>query len=94
MVDFTVLLSGITVHVESSQSKNNLHYVSSAFASCIVDYINAVGGTKDTFIIYSNGCTYQNRNVYLSNALLRLSMEDNIAIYPNIFEKKSHTNEV
>ena len=65
-----------------------------AFDSCIVDYIKAVGGTKDPFIIYSDGCTYQNRNVYLSNALLRLSMEENIVIYPNILETRSHANGV
>ena len=60
----------------------------------VVDYIKVVGGTKDPFIIYSDGCTYQKRNVYLSNALLRLSMEENIVIYPNILEKRSHTNGV
>ena len=38
------------------------------FVSCIVDYLNE-HLQYDTFVIYSDGCTYQNRNVVLSNAL-------------------------
>ncbi|XP_041359493.1 uncharacterized protein LOC121375878 isoform X1 [Gigantopelta aegis] len=60
------------------------------FASCVVDYIKAVDGNKDPFIMYSDGCTYQNRNVYMANALLRLSIDENIVIYQKILEK-GHT---
>ncbi|KAH9635147.1 hypothetical protein HF086_009487 [Spodoptera exigua] len=41
-------------------------------------------------ILYSDGCTAQNRNVYLSNALLQLSMEKNIIIEQKFLEK-GHT---
>lgn len=41
-------------------------------------------------IIYSDGCTYQNRNVVLSNALLNYSMEKKVTIKQKYLEK-GHT---
>ncbi|KAK6166780.1 hypothetical protein SNE40_023402 [Patella caerulea] len=64
---------------------------SSNFTSCISDYIEktTVDGDK-VLIIYSDGCTYQNRNCTLSNALLDLSVKKNLTIFQKILEK-GHT---
>lgn len=43
-----------------------------------------------TIILYSDGCTYQNRNVILSNALLNISIQSNITIIQKMLEK-GHT---
>ena len=45
----------------------------SEFASCIFDFIKEKVDNYDEFILYSDGCTYQNRNVVMSNTLLSLS---------------------
>lgn len=44
----------------------------------------------ESVILYSDGCTYQNRNVTMSNALLNLAMQMKITIYQKILEK-GHT---
>lgn len=41
-------------------------------------------------IVYSDDCTYQNRNVVVSNALLNFSMQNNISVTQKYFEK-GHT---
>ena len=43
-----------------------------------------------TLIIYSDGCTYQNRNVTLSNALLKVAYDKNITIFQKYLER-GHT---
>ena len=41
------------------------------FASCVIDYLNSIDtNVVKEVIIYSDGCTYQNRNANLSNAIL------------------------
>ncbi|XP_056458619.1 uncharacterized protein LOC130392188 isoform X2 [Gadus chalcogrammus] len=44
------------------------------FASCIVDYLET-HLTYTEFILWSDGCGYQNRNLVLSNALLKFATE-------------------
>ena len=65
---------------------------SNTFASCVVDYLeNAVASRSiKTIILYSDGCCYQNRNVILSNSLLRLAIEAKITIIQKYLEK-GHT---
>ncbi|KAK6168332.1 hypothetical protein SNE40_020889 [Patella caerulea] len=64
-----------------------------SFASCLHDYIETVleksPNTKQ-IIIYSDGCTYQNRNVVLANMLLKVASDKNITITQKILEK-GHT---
>ena len=52
----------------------------STFASFVVDYIRRHLNDGKPIILYSDGCTYQNRNSVMSNALLNLSKELNIII--------------
>lgn len=61
------------------------------FSSCIVDYIekNYNKEVKE-IILWSDGCTYQNRNSILSNALLQCSALKNVCIIQKILEK-GHT---
>ncbi|GAA6090909.1 uncharacterized protein LOC125141393 [Tachysurus ichikawai] len=61
----------------------------SEFASCIVDYLSA-HTEPDTFILWSDGCGYQNRNAVLSNALLLFSMKKNKVVIQKYLEK-GHT---
>ncbi|CAH1105555.1 unnamed protein product [Psylliodes chrysocephalus] len=60
------------------------------FASCIVDYILQLKDLSKPVIIWSDGCTYQNKNVVLSNALLGLSVHRNTTIYQKYLER-GHT---
>ena len=61
----------------------------SEFASCVIDYLtNHL--QYDTYILYSDGCTYQNRNVILANALSRFSKEHNKTVMQKILER-GHT---
>ena len=64
--------------------------LSNSFASCIVDYINKLDDNIKTLIMYSDGCTYQNRNVVLSNALLKSAHDKGITIFQKYLEK-GHT---
>ncbi|CAM4665805.1 unnamed protein product [Leuciscus chuanchicus] len=61
----------------------------SEFVSCIVDYLSA-HTEPDTFILWSDGCGYQNRNAVLSNALLQFSMKKNKVVIQKYLEK-GHT---
>ncbi len=61
----------------------------SEFISCIVDYLSA-HTEPDTFILWSDGCGYQNRNAVLRNALLLFSMQKNKVIIQKYLEK-GHT---
>ena len=60
------------------------------FASCLVHYIEQSIGEIKNIIIYSDGCTYQNRNVTIANALLDLAVRKQITITQKILEK-GHT---
>lgn len=54
----------------------------STFATCVIKFLETKIINKNLPIIfYSDGCTYQNRNAILSNALLQFSMEHNVEIY-------------
>nr|XP_026498301.1 uncharacterized protein LOC113402304 [Vanessa tameamea] len=63
----------------------------STYASLYIDYLKKIieERPKD-IVIFSDGCTSQNRNVVVSNALLRLAMEKNIVITQKFLEK-GHT---
>lgn len=65
--------------------------VSSVYTSCIIDCLKKTLAKEVLpIILYSDGCTAQNRNVVLSNALLELAMDYNIQITQKILEK-GHT---
>lgn len=64
-----------------------------SFASCITHYIEAVAAKENEithFILYSDGCGYQNRNAILSNAMCHLASRLNIKITQKFLEK-GHT---
>ncbi|XP_071147129.1 uncharacterized protein [Mytilus edulis] len=63
---------------------------SNSFSSCVVDYIMSLDNSIKTLIIYSDGCTYQNRNVTLSNALLKVAYDKKITIFQKYLER-GHT---
>ena len=62
------------------------------FATCLLDYLENNERCKlaSKLIIYSDGCTYQNRNVNLSNALLHFSNKTRKTVIQKILEK-GHT---
>lgn len=62
----------------------------STFASFVVDYIRRHLSDGKPIILYSDGCTYQNRNSVMSNALLNLAQELNIIIEQK-YLVKGHT---
>lgn len=59
------------------------------FASCITDFLEENPGFMK-YVIYSDGCTYQNRNSTLSKALLHFSVKKNVRIEQKVLEK-GHT---
>ncbi|CAG5056101.1 unnamed protein product [Parnassius apollo] len=59
----------------------------STYASFIIDYLTRHSLPKHLpIIIYSDGCTSQNRNNILSNALLNFSMQHQVAIIQKYLE--------
>lgn len=63
----------------------------SSFASCLVNYINSYcGEDKFPVIVYSDGCTNQNRNAMMSTALLELGVSQKRVIMQKFLEK-GHT---
>lgn len=65
----------------------------SSFATCLVNYIENTLSKNDSIkhiILYSDGCTYQNRNVVLANALCHTTKKFGIEITQKILEK-GHT---
>ena len=51
-----------------------------AFASCLTDYLeNLEDGIKEV-VMFSDGCTYQNGNVVLANALLNIPRDRKLLI--------------
>ncbi|XP_060081331.1 calcium-activated chloride channel regulator 4A-like [Ylistrum balloti] len=65
-----------------------------SFASCIVHFIEDMLAQSDkeikTVVLYSDGCTYQNRNTVLANALSKLAKERGLTILQKYLEK-GHT---
>lgn len=64
-----------------------------SFASCIVDYIESTlrdNNTVTHFILYSDGCNYQNRNCILTNALCHICKKFQVHITQKYLEK-GHT---
>ena len=51
-----------------------------AFASCLENYLESNMGDHKEVTIYSDGCTYQNRNALLSNMLLNVAVTKDITI--------------
>ncbi|CAH2091941.1 unnamed protein product [Euphydryas editha] len=62
----------------------------SNFASCLTDYIMEKVDKSIPLVIYSDGCTSQNRNATMANALLDLSIKNNMQISQKYLEK-GHT---
>lgn len=62
------------------------------YATCVIDYLSkhSLKDPKKPIILWSDGCTSQNRNVIFSNALLSFSAEHNIPITQKFLEK-GHT---
>lgn len=50
------------------------------FASCIIEYLNSHCDGSKPIILWSDGCTAQNRNNVLANALLAFSASKNVKI--------------
>jgi len=46
------------------------------FSSCIVHYISSLSNEVHHVILVSDGCSYQNRNRVLSNALSQMAKEE------------------
>lgn len=63
----------------------------SSIATCVIEFL----GNEDlqgvqTVIIFSDGCTYQNRNTTLSNAMLMFAIKTGITIEHKYLER-GHT---
>lgn len=72
--------------------ESNSTLEASVFASCLVDHLEKVlSQNLLPVILYSDGCCAQNRNVTLSNALLRLAIEKKIMITQK-YLVKGHTH--
>ena len=59
------------------------------FASCIVDFLEK-NDQYDTYILWSDGCGYQNRNLTLSNALRRFA-KTNCKVIIQKYLERGHT---
>lgn len=75
--------------------ETNCDLQASTFASLLIDflvrkYLQDLSNIKP-IVIFSDGCTYQNRNAVLANALLHLSYQYKIVIIQK-FLVKGHTN--
>ncbi|XP_045485486.1 uncharacterized protein LOC110999393 isoform X1 [Pieris rapae] len=71
--------------------ETNAGLTASVFISCIIHILRKTLEHKCIpIILYSDGCTAQNRNVFLANALLQLAIEKNVVIVQKILEK-GHT---
>ncbi|CAB3240420.1 unnamed protein product [Arctia plantaginis] len=58
------------------------------YASFFVDYVtNLLNEDAKDVVIWTDGCTSQNRNSIVSNALLRLEMDTNITITHKYLER-------
>lgn len=65
----------------------NSELKASTFVSCLLDFLEKkCVSTNVPIIIYSDGCTYQNRNSIMSNALLNFSMKHGVTIFQKYLE--------
>lgn len=89
--NFTVM-NVVSKHVMSYWfSEVDTDLTASSFASCLTDYIDKYcENEKEKVIVFSDGCTYQNRNAVMANALLSLSVRKKIIIEQKYLEK-GHT---
>ena len=63
----------------------------SEFTSIIVDFLDGkIAAGQKQIILYSDGCTYQNRNSILSNALLHVAKSKGVTIVQKYLER-GHT---
>ena len=70
-------------------SENNGDIKSSSFVTCYVDFLTkSLEGNPSLkeIILWSDGCTYQNRCNILSSALLSLAVTHNVTIYHKYLE--------
>lgn len=57
------------------------------FLSCLCDYVNELlNKSLKTVVIYSDRCCYQNRNYFLSNAFLHLSISKKVTTIQKYLE--------
>ncbi|KAL4702875.1 hypothetical protein ACJJTC_005786 [Scirpophaga incertulas] len=70
-----------------SEDQNN-QLLASTFVSCLIDYLEkkCLPEEKKPIIIFSDGCTAQNRNNVMANALLNFSMLHGVLIYQKYLE--------
>ncbi len=64
--------------------------VGSVFATCLISYLDEFFKDDLPIIIYSDGCTSQNRNAILSNALIHYSVKTKKTVIQKYLEK-GHT---
>lgn len=67
--------------------------VASVFATLIVKFLEnelALHNDVTQVTLFSDGCTYQNRNAIVSNAILQLAVKNRVTIYQKFLEK-GHT---
>lgn len=66
--------------------------VAAVFASCVLDFLEKEieKHQANSVVIISDGCTYQNRNAVLGNALLKFAIENKVTITQHYLEK-GHT---
>lgn len=63
------------------------------FASCIVDYLlNTIVANTLPVVIWSDGCSYQNKNATVSNALLSLNVEKKYNYLSKVPRKGPHSD--
>lgn len=60
------------------------------FASCLIDFLKNEIDLSTPIVFYSDGCSAQNRNVTLANALYQFANQENITIYQK-YLVKGHT---
>lgn len=73
-----------------SEDQNN-ELKASTFVTCLLDYLEKKCIPANVpIIIYSDGCTYQNRIVVMANALLNFSMKHQVTIFQKYLES-GHT---
>lgn len=61
--------------------------VASVFATCLIKYIQDKFNDDLPIVIYSDGCTSQNRNAIMANALLDYAIKNNKTIIQKFLEK-------
>lgn len=59
------------------------------FASCVIHYLEAHPSYEE-YILWSDGCGYQKRNLFMSNALLKFATENNKPVTQKFLER-GHT---